>query len=343
MRRRSLAVIAVYVVACIATTGATAQQTGLLLGIADRGWSHGLAERLTTVWLVRGAGAETTRSMKGLVVPVKSSFQRVIIARECNPRGEDEQNPRIACVDSLVVRPARGTAPQVSRESAASACTTDQLGIAFASPAVLSVIYYGWYSDCSSRSWADVNARNTIAWSTRRAVSFGTLGAGAADAYARAARAARNVNVASDGEGSIAQRDGCQAKADVDTTWAITRVRGHWIPSLYQQNGNELCLLEGAIDWTLPARVIGHTEPTLDWARITTAVPDAEAAWLSPDGTSAVITLPGMIRVYAIEAGVPRKVLFERPRTTEGTDVVMVQWMTGRGVAQWTARLAGVR
>jgi hypothetical protein len=323
-----------------APSGLTAQELGLLLGLATRGNHHESSDRLSTTWLpLRGDSAGTPHRLFGLVVPTRSGFRRVWLDRSCKVRSRSDPET-IHCADAIRTQPASRTLPRVRAASAENACTTDRIIISFAAPEVLSLERYGWRSDCYNRGFSDEHDSMVRRHESPAALHISGLHARAGDAYLTAARVAKNHG----GEVVPSQdNDVCGADTTDDTTWQIVRERDRWIAQLNQQQGSELCSLQATIPWELPPNIVGYAEPRADWDVVKRALPDVESVFMAPGGARAVIVLPKAITVYSLVKGRPMRRLYSVARADyPETDVVMVQWAIGSSVGHWSRVLNAI-
>ena len=316
---------------------------GLLLGSVEP-WddADSLPDRVLTRWIIASGGTvRLAGTFPTLVVPGARGFWRVGITRQCVfPDTTDrEVEPRTHCADMVWSRPAADPVPPITMGVIArDPCTSDEAGIHFASPTVLSLSLTQWRSECYARSFSDDYRKRVRSLARDDTVSFASLGPGAGDAYREAALRARNVGEA-DGPPSP-QSEFCHTSPEQDDGWRVRREQDRWVGELYQQGVNELCMFSERVAWPLPATVVGYAEPAVDWSLVRQAEPGAEQAFASPDGALMVVVTPDAIRLYATHGGRPAEKLLEYARPA---DVVMVQWAVGRSVARWTAVLDSMR
>lgn len=305
--------------------------------VAERGDVHTRPDRFVTHWIeYDGERAQEVNKIDGVLVPRADGFWRVTVTRACSDSEPDD--PRVHCADSIWTGRALEAIPGLIQDTVSNPCTTEYFRIDFASPVMLSVSSRYWQSDCSQRSFSDDNRAIVRRYESDEPVPFGALGAGAGDAYRKAAMSARNV-AALDGGPPSAQSESCQASVEAGSGWRIHRDRDHWAASLFQQHGSELCILEAPIDWKLTAQVLGSAEAPVDWAAIVRVLPQAVQAFASPDGKLAVVVLPDVIRIYALRRGAPTRQLVEYQRK----DVVTVQWAVPPLMAEWTKAMAAIK
>jgi hypothetical protein len=313
----------------------TPRQTGLLLGLAERGSKYESSDRLSTRFITYdGTAARELASIDRLVVPHGSRLWQIAVIRMCSA-DQTFDEPRVHCADSLWVSAETVAPPQARLRD--DPCTTYSVHPDFVSPELLSLTTYSWESDCAQRSWSDVYGAEVRRHGVEGRIPFGQIGRNAKAAYTRAANVAAYTRV--EDARPVLQDRSCATNPDDDTAWHITRKADRWVAELLQQQGNELCVLKAEIDWELDAQVLGSTEATVDWAAITRTVPDAKQVFRSPGGELAIVVLPSVIRIYAARGGIPTESLVEYARA----DVVMVQWADTRTAAMWDTLLARVR
>lgn len=308
---------------------------GLLLGLATVSEYDSAPQVLTTYWITRtGGGARVVRSIPGLVVPRADGFWRATITRACmlpeNYIPEDIE--KVHCVDTLWTGPATQPLPPVSTNWM-TPCSAEYVELRFASPPVLSQWSRLWLSDCAARGFSDRYREWVRTWERDSGLAFAALGPGAGDAYAEAARRALNVGAPYDAP--LAQDSTCEADPRDQTGWRIERDSTGWRGVLFQQQGSELCLLEGPIAWPLPDSVVGYRDPPVSWPAVTAAVPDARQAFAAPGGALVLVAGPGGNRLLELTESGARQLL-----ALPDGQVVMVQWATGGAVARWTGILA---
>lgn len=313
----------------------TPRQTGLLLGLAERGNRYESSDRLSTRYITfDGTAARELASLDRLVVPHGPRLWQIAVIRLCST-DQTFDEPRVHCADSLWVSAEAETPPQaVLRDDP---CTTYSVHPDFVSPELLSLTTYSWESDCAQRGWSDVYGAEVRRHGIEGRLPFGQLGNNAKAAYTRAADIAVYTHV-EDGR-PVPQDESCAADPDDDTAWHITRKADRWVAELLQQQGNELCILTAEIDWDLDEQVLGSIEAPVDWAAITRTIPDAKQVFRSPGGELAVVVLPSAVRIYAARGGIPTESLVEYTNA----HLIMVQWADSRTAAAWDTLLARVR
>lgn len=318
---------------------ALGQDIGLLLGLSAPSETDSLPARLATEWITYSRGtARKARTLAGLVIPRPSGFWRVAIVRGCAvPDAADPDDlDRVHCYDSLWTAPITQPVPPVI-EGWVQPCTTEYYDLHFASPSSIALSSRLWESDCAARSFSDTYRAWVRTYESERPVKFASLGAGASEAYQDAVRRALNVGTALDEPEP--QGPTCEAQPLEQHGWRIERDSAQWRAVAFQQQGSELCQLQQAVDWPLPAAVIGYPEPPVDWAVVSRIEPDARQAFTAPGGALLLVVAPDGIRLYAMDAAQQGTRLLALPART----VVMAQWAMGRSVARWTRTLALIK
>jgi hypothetical protein len=212
-------------------------------------------------------------------------------------------------------------------------CTTEYFDLHFVSPSYISLSSRLWESDCAARGFSDTY-RAWVREYGGESVEFASLGVGAGEAYQEAARRALNVGTALDAPEP--QGPTCEAAPLEQHGWRIERDSAQWRAVVFQQQGSELCQVQGPVDWPLPASVVGYREPPLAWQEIARIEPGARQAFAAPGGSLALVVSELGNSLYALTGPQAGKRLRELPAGR----VVMVQWAVGRAVGRWTQMLA---
>jgi hypothetical protein len=322
-----------------AAAPAAAQDVGLLIGLSEASEYDSIPARLTTHWITyTGGEVHVIQTKDGLVVPRATGLWRAAITRFCDlpdPANPDDLD-RVHCYDSLWTAPASRPLPAAVQRWH-EPCTTEYLDLHFVSPSHLSLSSRLWESDCAARSFSDTYASWATTWERAEPVAFASLGTGAGAAYQEAARRALNVGTAFDEPQP--QDSTCHAEPLEQTGWRIERDSAGWRGTVFQQQGSELCILEGAVTWPMPAAVLGYADPPVPWEQVRRLEPGLRQGFVAPGGALVVLVTPAGSRLFGLSGSRAGQRLLDLP----AGKVVMVQWATGRSVARWTAMLSMVK
>jgi hypothetical protein len=317
---------------------ASAQHVGLLLGLSEAAGNDSMPASLTTAWIAFDGRVARRSTLRGVVVPRATGFWRMTLIRDCDvpDTGDGDDLDRVHCYDSLWTAPITQPLPTVLARWA-EPCTTEYYDLHFAFPSYIALSSRLWESDCAARSFADTYRSWVRTFESDDAVPFTTLGDGADDAYATAARTALNVGTALDEPAP--QDSTCAAQPLEQHGWHIERDSTHWRGVLFQQQGSELCQVQSPVDWPMPSAVVGYAEPPVPWSVVSRLEPQAQQAFAAPGGALLLVVAPNGIRLYAFDTGPQGRRLLELPASR----VVMVQWALGRStVARWARILATI-
>jgi hypothetical protein len=278
---------------------------------------------------LRSNGRHETLELPKLLIPREGGFAELLIERACRREGESADD--LSCADS--VRFARRGEGGPWQEWFAQPCGYDYTAIVFASPAfVATYTKSGANEQCNPRGW-----NWSEHWGVRRLGSdslsseyvrfsevFGEPGRAA---YAEAARTA--LNHPQSGEGPVPQGERCYAALDEDADWTVSRTRSAWVARLVQQDTPH-CQPEADLAIPVDRRLTGQEERTLPWGEVVKAVPDAYAAFGSPQGSLALVASVRRVEVFDRRAS-PWRLLAGWPRA----EVVAVQWARGDEARRW--------
>lgn len=345
---------------CAAAIPASAQSSGILLGVRLRGIAEeGSASRYQTLWIVRSDDRPLRATLPDLVVPRSSGFWRAGVAGTCS----DSSGPEGWRIDRIwkvraTVRPAvEGGCPiteasvlnwrGVVRDSADRADTT---GVVCAIKTTEILFVTGEHigarttssqtEECEPRGSRYEVTPTITKWGRDSALSLGQIvGAGADSAFARAARAA---TLSASDECEFLVTEGRQeSTAESIDDWFVARDRGRWRAFAYDHVYGSECDFESGIDLPLPSSFTGHDSLRPSWRAISLAVPAATDAFASPSGDLVVVVSPDSLSAFESDGVRLGRRLLAIPLSHER--VVMAQWAVGRHVVRWDREISVLR
>lgn len=315
-----------------------AQQSGLLLGVR-------LPSGYRTLWITPDMHAPRVDSGPDLIVPGRRGFSRV-----CTVPYHELEDGQLSVGDSLVI--ARVDLPRGAcalddsvddAEYESSHCSsTSELQVTFAGPAALGLessaeYNCGAHPDGETHAWLQRLEGDTIPFRS-------ALTPAQRKRWRARADAAGEKEFADFGVFNGGTMDDERAHLGLDDVLGIERGAGHWqaigrvscSPHVACGSGSFRLSIPGFV---LPRSLTGHDMLRPAFASIVARFPRATDAFSSPSGDVVAVVDADTLRVLVPHGGKLGSPVMSIP--FEGT-VVMIEWATGRFVAQWSEQLSTI-
>lgn len=342
----------------------SAQQSGVLLGVAERQYGDVDSWRYTTLWIVNDQSRPLRATVSDLLVPRRDGFWRMGVIETCTVLSPDFPEPmtrdvvwrarlgELAVVNTGCEGGDSTTRPDSLVDSTVANDSTKNDPCHYETTWIGAVTadLIGYWSESGKRGWCESRGFDWLTHASVRRFAGDSalpldslLGAGAKAAYTSAITGPFKHDTTF----QCPELEADDVFDDWLVDWTIERDAGRWQPfAFHQPYASAACQYQHAIKSTKP--IVRNAPLRPAWRVIHAAVPNLVDATTSPGGDLTVATTPDSVFVFASNGGTVGRRLFAAP--LDGPRLVMIEWATGANVARWNqavlstaAQSSGVR
>jgi hypothetical protein len=329
-------------------------QSGVLVGVAT-------SSGYETLWIVGDASRTVRATIPSLLVPRGDGWWRLGTTGICPTGGPEDQSMYVLWRSRADSTPAvseichelpRGELPlPIYADDSATAdslrkelvrCSWSRIDIKFVSPEYIAVgETSGQTEECEPRGGRWYQTYYVSRFNGDSLLPLSGFAERRIDSIARVALTLAAKDLARDElcTNVVAHFDAAEL-VDVGAEWYPTRVRGHWIPVVFNQLTTGECQLENIVETSLSRTLTGPDSLGVAWAGIAKRVSGLEDAFTSPDGSVVLAHAADSLLVHLGDGRSLGRRIASVPFANRR--IVMIQWATGRHVKRWNDEIAAL-